>query len=855
MAENEMISNGYSARPRSGITAALMMSTLILAGAVVVPVGMAAAQDGQTTGTAVNFSIPAGPLGPALMVWGRQAGVQISYLDAATSGKTTAGLSASLAPERALARLLSGSGLRYRFSDPRSVTISGVVPGAASSGTAPDGAIMLDTVVIRSSADAPYVTAGSVSEISAEQIERVPSATVADVFKSTPGVISAGSRVGPSVDVNIRGLQGQGRVNVMIDGTRQTGGSYRGYRGSRSETYVDADFLTGVDVAKGPGTGAGGIGAMGGTINMRTITADDILSEGATKGFRLRSGLGSDTKSPQATGTKTIRDGQPGFDGSSWSGSLAYAVRHENFDFLAGFSRRKTGNYFAGKTGQDMYDLSLRSPWQSGPWKMSPFGKEQEVFNTSQDITSFLTKASWYFGDHSLKLGYTHYRNSYGELNETTLGFALSPTINIPAQQDALSKTVTNTVTLKYDYAPSGNDLVHLSANLWVSDLKSTSGVIKSQMMGATGKSEVRTFGGDVSNRSDIATPIGALSMVNGAEFVLERSRSDQLVNEYPWGTFLYSFNPNADRTLSGVFHRSTLEVNDWLSLSGGMRYDHYKIVGKGNVAGKGDQSGSHFSKNFGVTLTPATGLQLFATYAEGWRPPSLREQGSFGAGGLVINPDLKPETSRSVELGVNYLRDSLWRDGDALRLKFVAFDGKYQDYIIRNRNANWEYTWGNIDRARFKGAEISANYDAGLAFVEASATHYDKIEFCNNGVCGAGAAATDYGVITVPPRFTGTLTGGVRLLEDRSLTLGGRAYIFSERFGGYMTAPGAVNGPIYYTKNKIIDLFGSYRLNEAMVLDVSVENLTNKYYLDPMATAIAPSPGRTARINLTARF
>ncbi|MBT0778914.1 STN domain-containing protein [Paracoccus sp. pheM1] len=52
-------------------------------------------------------------------------------------------------PEQALARLLSGSGLHYSFSDPRSVVISG---RSASAGmTAPDGSILLDTITLNAS--------------------------------------------------------------------------------------------------------------------------------------------------------------------------------------------------------------------------------------------------------------------------------------------------------------------------------------------------------------------------------------------------------------------------------------------------------------------------------------------------------------------------------------------------------------------------------------------------------------------------------------------------------------------------------------------------------------------------------
>jgi hemoglobin/transferrin/lactoferrin receptor protein len=35
----------------------------------------------------------------------------------------------------------------------------------------------------------------------------------------------------------------------------------------------------------------------------------------------------------------------------------------------------------------------------------------------------------------------------------------------------------------------------------------------------------------------------------------------------------------------------------------------------------------------------------------------------------------------------------------------------------------------------------------------------------------------------------------------------------------------------------------------------VAISNLTNQYYLDPMARTSMPAPGRTVRVGMTARF
>lgn len=831
----------------------------LLIGVAALPLAAGGAAVAQEAGQ-VSFNIPAQLLGSALATFGRQANMQVSVSAEAVRGLSASGVSGQLTAQEALARLLGGTGLSYRI-DGRTVVVTDRV-GAAHSAPASDGSLTLDTIDVSggtgANADTPYTEPGSSSHISSEQIDRVLTGNPADVFKSTPGVISAGNRIGPSLDINIRGLQGESRVNVMIDGTRQSSGSYRGYRGGRSETYVDPDFLTSVDVTKGLSAGAGGVGVMGGVINMRTLDAEDVLTDGKSYGVRLKGGLGSNTIAPPPVNTTDFRDDSPFINGDAWNGNIAGAVTTENFDFVTAFSRRKSGNYFAGNNGKDTF-YDDRSFIIYPDRRMSPYGKGDEVLNTSQDVASFLAKGTVRWGEgHQLKLGYTRYENDYGENYETELNFAISPNPNlvIPARQYELSNTVSNMVRSEYTY-DAGNPLVNVSAHLWGTDLEtqSSASYFNAGGDGDSGLVDVRTYGGDVANTSSFDTVLGAVTMENGAEFVYESARSDQIVRTYPWGTFYFSPNPNGDRTLASLFNRTKIEVTDYLFVSGGLRYDYCESEGKGLAAGKGEQSDSRLNPQIAVTVEPLDGLQLFGSYSNGWRPPSLREQTAFAEGVLAISDDLQPETSDSYEFGLNYLTSDLFLDGDHLRFKAVRFDNDYRNYIARGpRNVNYEYEWFNIDTARFKGFEFEGSYDTGGFFLEGAVTYYDDVKFCNDGACGFGVIGTDYGVMTIPPKYSATLTAGIRAFEER-LTLGARGYFFGERIGGYKIAPGAVNPPVYYPETVVVDLFGSYKFSETTTADFSIENVGDKYYIDPLAAAIVPSPGRTVRVGFTTKF
>jgi hemoglobin/transferrin/lactoferrin receptor protein len=806
----------------------------------------------QEAGAGVNYAIPAGNLGPALTRWAQLSGYTLLAPGNVLEGRSSPGLAGSYPPQQALGALLDGTGLNYSI-DGSTVTVSD--PSADNAGATLEGAIALDTINVSGGnagtppADLPYETPGSSAYISGEQIARVPPTTPGDMFKSTPGVIAVGDRSGPSINLNIRGLQGQDRVNVMVDGTRQSNNSYRGYPGSRNEVYVDPDFLAGIEITKGPSGEAGGIGAMGGVVNMRTIEAGDIVKPGETTGTRLKLGFGSNTIDPPATGTQDIRNkDDASLFGDTWSGSVATATKQENYDLLFGFSRRITGNYFAGTDGAETYfDIDFRGNPRER--KMSPFKHGDEVFGTSQNVTSFIAKGNLRWGDgHELETGYVYYDNKYGELSETLLAFSVGTGFTFPPSHPAISETTTHTLRAKYTYNPAGNDLVALKATAWATDVNTYNG---------PAQKNIHTYGGDISNRARVGVPLGELVVTTGGEAVLERGGADSggldedLNNPFS--------EPKGERQMLGAFSRATWKLTNWLTLEGGLRFDRYEA--DPDNADYPHKEGERASPSTSIIVTPLEGLQLFASYTEGWRPPSLRET-SAGARNnfLAPNPDLDPEISKNVEIGLNVLRGDVLMEGDSVRFKAVRFHNDYEDYIVRGQPPGIpNYTWINIDHAEFDGYEISGSYDAGYFFVQAGFTKYDKAQFCQNewwsgNMCNANGVGQDYGIQNLPPEYSGNVAGGVRLL-DRRLVLGAQAYFFGQRLGGYEKAPTSTVAPVYYYANTIVDLFGSYQFHDNAKLDFSIENIADIYYIDPLALGVIPSPGRTARFGLTMEF
>lgn len=69
-----------------------------------------------------------------------------------------------------------------------------------------------------------------------------------------------------ALDVGIRGIQGEGRVPVYVDGSLQSTHTWRGYQGESDRSYIDLDLIGQARVDKGSSIGPYGAGAVGGVV-------------------------------------------------------------------------------------------------------------------------------------------------------------------------------------------------------------------------------------------------------------------------------------------------------------------------------------------------------------------------------------------------------------------------------------------------------------------------------------------------------------------------------------------------------------------------------------------------------------
>ena len=142
--------------------------------------------------------------------------------------------------------------------------------------------------------DAPYATPVPVSTATRSDIETFGQLNTGDVLRSMPGTFTRESPNNSGIAVNIRGLEGSGRVNMMVDGVRQN------FRFTTHEAqgllYIDTALLAGIDIERGAVATTGGAGALVGSANFRTLGIDDMIRPGNSSGFISSTAWGSNNQ-------------------------------------------------------------------------------------------------------------------------------------------------------------------------------------------------------------------------------------------------------------------------------------------------------------------------------------------------------------------------------------------------------------------------------------------------------------------------------------------------------------------------------------------------------------------------------
>ncbi|AYM83207.1 TonB-dependent hemoglobin/transferrin/lactoferrin family receptor [Agrobacterium tumefaciens] len=871
---------------------------------------------GGEQGATRPFNIPAQSLSSVVGAFGRQSGLQVTLATPSAGNVRTNAVTGSFTVRDALSRLLAGTGVNFRITGNGRTVIIGTGQSTVDlSGT--EGTTVLETITVtgktgrnsiagsgyQGTPDWVYETPASVSVVGREAIQSAGVRNTRDVFNRVSGVYAGeGNGSFPTVSPNVRGLQESGRVVVSIDGARQNaqrGAAFGGatsYTASAGQGYVDVAFIRAVEIEKITNARSGNAGSLGGKVEFRTVSADDLIAAGENKG-----------------GEVNVSRGTNGYD---FQGSVLGAVRSPDgpLSFVAGYSRTIMDEYKIGTKGEarstalTMKDLLGRDGW------------------------STFFKGEGDFGDVKASLSWMHQENDFVQGASTVID----------------RESVRNdSVVAKLDWDPE-SELIDFKSSLWLNDNMThelraarTYAVETNLDMG------LRSFGGSLENTSRFDTVAGALSLNYGAEafrdIATSVATSAKIAENPSFASSYTSFSPAGRRDVASLFLNGELEPADWITLSGGVRYDWSRLKGSATYYSVRDYTVTtsvpcdairnhytafdYFNQVFapanpswaaryalylarvwpttsancmpstGITTnTPATEypshnvdidrtysawlpsatielkpvdwFRPYVSYSQSLRPPTILE--AFFAGvrpgdsaGYEYAPNqaLRAEKATTYEIGANMSFDGVLLDDDSIRIKMAAFRREVKDYIalgylVTDQVLDRTYTsFVNLDGTTYmRGLEFEGNYDARSFWIGGSAT-FLKTEWPEKTQVFSNSTTTTTGEIVawpgdVAPKVKLTLDGGMRFFDEK-FSLGARLNHVTPTQSRTLDTEGnlrEVTDP--YTT---VDLYGSYAFNDKATLRFAVNNLTDRKYI-PAASAYT-APGRTFIATMNVKF
>lgn len=569
---------------------------------------------------------------------------------------------------------------------------------------------VLGTVTVSASKDAREIdeVPASVTVIDAAEMQRQVVENIADLVRYEPGVSvpMQGSRFGRS-GFTIRGLGGN-RIQVEIDGVPIPDGFAIGDFASAGRDLVDLDNLKRVEIVRGSASSLYGSDALGGVVSFTTRDPGDYL-DGADDRLAVHARGGYASADDTWIGGSTIAA-----RGSAVSGLLSAVLR--------------SGDQLSTKGGQGGTGSSRT---QADP-------------HASRSVNLLAKLMHGETGDAPIKLTLEHYRDdsrtealsAVRAVSATTRTTALHADDRVGRSRLALEQT-------RFDLGAVDSALWRLYVNdsrtrqdtREARSVSSGGGSLRERERRALFKQQV--IGGESTLTGHADTGVLGHRWVAGVE--LERIRTAQSRSgrerNLTTGTETATVGPDAfpvrdfpiTHTIeAGLYLQDDIRW-DRLTVIPGVRLDYYKLDPRPDRIFIEDNPGIAPRGLDKLKLSPKLGLvwafdphwSAYGNYARGFRAPPYSDVNvgftnvQFGYT-AIPNPDLKPETSNSFEIGL--------RAGyDEAKASLALFDNRYhqfiQSFVSQGVNADGLLVFQsqNLTRVRIFGAEAKAELGGAL--------------------------------------------------------------------------------------------------------------------------------------------
>lgn len=541
-----------------------------------------------------------------------------------------------------------------------------------------EGVRMMDTISItatRTSSPA-FEFPGMVTVVGRDRIQTLQPSTADDILRFVPGVTFSGGPRRTGEVPSIRGFSGQD-VIVMIDGARRNFES-----GHDGRFFLEPSLLKEVEVLRGASSALYGSGGLGGVIEMRTVDAADLLEPGETWGARVYGGVQSAN--------------------DEWHSGLTLFGAQGAFDGVANLTYR------------DGEDIRL--------------GDGSELI-ADDEIVSGLVKGTWHIEDHqSLTLSYSRYDADALEPNNgqgaTTAAAGL-------VDKEILDQSA----QAQYRYYDPATPLIDAKATIYYTQTEVLEEVLDNNgasPLGADLERDLRTYGISLQNSSHVA--LGE-SVDSTFTYGVDYYRDDQNGRD---SSNAPSYDrdgvPDAEADSLGVFLQAEFAFKDLGPIPGeltvipGVRYDYYEVDSE--IARSADFD--EVSPKIAASYRPMPWMMVFGSYGKAFRAPTFNEAYAsgthfaipgFGTNNFIANPDLKPQTTRTLEFGLGFDFEDIFIDRDSFTVKashYETWGDDFIDLVVDQPGppacfppaCNGTTQSVNVADAKLWGNEIEAVYD-----------------------------------------------------------------------------------------------------------------------------------------------
>lgn len=563
-----------------------------------------------------------------------------------------------------------------------------------------DGVTTLDPVVVvasRASEPLSQVVA-SVAQVERAELDRYLVRDPDSLVRYVPGVsVTADRDRFGTRGFSIRGLDGN-RVRIMVDGIPLADDYAIGQFASAGRDLVDLEAIERVEIQRGPASTLYGSDALAGVIAFRTLSPEDLLARtGGNHHFNLRAGFDGLDDSHLL--------------GACWAGELT-----PGWQAMATAARRSgheaSNRAWREEDGPNPVDFERDSVLAKLVHDAGAAGRYTLAFDGARESRRTAV--------NSLRFGAGRYATTYrldGDDEQRRLRASLSGEWSAPAAwlesleaQLYFQRTDVRQDTDQYRLPDAATPFESLR---W----RRFDYAARAVGLGVLGQSRHDGFRGRHWHVFGLDLALQEYEgLRDGVETNLATGATSTLIlgEHMPVRDF-----PSSDADSLALFWQDEISIGERFAVIPGVRAEWYRLRAHPDAIYLEDFPGSdpvdvderQLTPRLAVRWSLGGGHSLFAQYARGFRAPPFGDVNI----GLVLpvfnyevraNPDLRPESSKGLELGWRYV-------GDDLRASVSVYENRYTDLIESRANLGIDPATGalvfqsvNRDRARIRGVE-----------------------------------------------------------------------------------------------------------------------------------------------------